>query len=83
MNIATVTGLKPETDVCFRLSVTRAGLTGPLSDKVCTKTAPPAPPTPTPTPTPAGHPDTHPDALRILGEPDSHRSPRVIRTPTR
>ena len=40
VNIATVSGLKPDTDVCFRLSVTRGGLTGPLSDKVCTRTAP-------------------------------------------
>ena len=60
VNIATVTGLKPETDVCFRLSVTRAGLTGPLSDKVCTRTAPPAPPTPTPTPSPSETPTPSP-----------------------
>ena len=33
----------PDTDVCFRLSATRDGLTGPPSDKVCTKTAPPRP----------------------------------------
>ena len=76
MNIATVTGLKSETDVCFRLSVTRAGLTGPLSDKVCTKTAPPAPPTPTPTPTPppTPTPHAHPDPLRFA-DPDAHRHP--------
>jgi cell division septation protein DedD len=53
VNIATVGGLTPETEVCFRLSVTRQGVTGPLSDKVCTKTtAPVATPTPTPSPTP-------------------------------
>ena len=84
VNIATVTGLKPETDVCFRLSVTRAGLTGPLSDKVCTRTAPPAPPTPTPTPTPPDTPTPTPTALRLPRRARlPPRSPPVIRTPTR
>jgi hypothetical protein len=46
-----VKGLPAEADVCFRLTVTRAKVTGPPSDLVCTKTAA-APPTPAPTPTP-------------------------------
>jgi hypothetical protein len=46
-----VKGLPAEADVCFRLTVTRAKVTGPPSDLVCTKTAA-APSTPTPTPTP-------------------------------
>jgi hypothetical protein len=45
----TVVGLAAEKDVCFRLTVTRGGLTGPPSDLVCTKTAA-APATATPTP---------------------------------
>lgn len=45
----TVVGLTPEKDVCFRLTVTRAGLTGPPSDLVCTKTAA-APVTASPSP---------------------------------
>jgi hypothetical protein len=48
----TVVGLSPDKDVCFRLAVTRAGITGPPSDLVCTKTAA-APATATPTPTPS------------------------------
>ncbi len=44
-----VQGLKPDTAICFRLSATRGGLTGPLSDQVCTRTAPP-PASPSPTP---------------------------------
>jgi hypothetical protein len=52
---ALVSGLTPETDVCFRLTVTRGGLTGPPSTKVCTKTAV-APPTASPTPTPSATP---------------------------
>lgn len=55
----TVPGLAANTDFCFRLSATANGLTGPLSEKVCQRTAPPSPspsptasPTPTPSPTP-------------------------------
>lgn len=35
----TVVGLTPDKDVCFRLTVTRGGITGLPSDVVCTKTA--------------------------------------------
>ena len=45
----TVVGLPPGADVCYRLTVTRAGITGLPSDLACTKTAA-AVPTPTPTP---------------------------------
>ena len=83
VNIATVGGLTPETDVCFRLSVTRQGMTGPLSDKVCTKTTAPVA-TPTrprrarrPRPAPLRLPRRPPHRRRL------RRSPRVIPTPTR
>lgn len=48
-----VKGLPAEADVCFRLTVTRAKITGPPSDLVCATTAAaPASPTPAaPTPT--------------------------------
>ncbi len=70
VNIATVAGLNPETDVCFRLSVTRGGLTGPLSDKVCTRTAPPVPtPTPTPSDTPTPTPSPTPSASSASASP--------------
>lgn len=49
LTATTVVGLAPETDVCFRLTVTRAGITGLPSEPACTKT-PAAVPTPTPTP---------------------------------
>lgn len=75
LNSATVPGLAPSTAYCFRLSVTRGGLTGPLSDQVCTKTAdlPPSPsPTPsaspTPTPTPSASPSPTPTASVTPGD---------------
>ncbi|HVK35167.1 MAG TPA: fibronectin type III domain-containing protein [Microlunatus sp.] len=46
-----VVGLPSAKEVCFRLTVTRAKITGPPSDPVCATTAA-APPTPVPTPTP-------------------------------
>ncbi len=46
-----VVGLPAGKEVCFRLSVTRAKITGPPSDLVCATTAA-APLTPVPTPTP-------------------------------
>lgn len=59
---ASILQLTPASDVCFRLSVTRSGVTGPLSDLVCTKTAE-APPSPEPTPTPSvAEPTTEPPA---------------------
>jgi Fibronectin type III domain len=47
-NAYIVTGLKPDSEVCFRLSATRAALTGPQSDTVRTRTTRP-PPSPSPT----------------------------------
>jgi hypothetical protein len=61
VNSYTVTKLPPDTDVCFRLSATANGLTGPLSEKVCARTALPSPspsPTPPPSPTPMPTPST-------------------------
>ncbi|HEY5786636.1 MAG TPA: hypothetical protein VIT65_17860 [Microlunatus sp.] len=62
-----VKGLPAEADVCFRLTVTRAKVTGPPSDLVCTKTAA-APPTPAPTPTPT--------------DPATTAAPSPVPTPT-
>lgn len=45
-----VVGLPADNEFCFRLSVTRAKITGPPSDQVCARTTV-APPTPVPTPT--------------------------------
>jgi hypothetical protein len=55
LNTATITDLPPQTQVCFRLTVTRDGIEGPPSEVVCgttTAAAPTASPAPTPTPTP-------------------------------
>ena len=52
----TDTGLKPDTDYCYQLKVTRGGLTGPASGSVCTRTQSPPTPSPTPTPTPSETP---------------------------
>lgn len=52
LTTATITALPPQTQVCFRLLVTRSGIDGPPSEVVCGTTATAAP-TPEPTPTPA------------------------------
>ena len=72
----TVIGLTPEKDVCFRLTVTRAGLTGPPSDLACTTTAAAAP---TPTPTPS---DTAPSAAPSPTPPPPPTSTAPAPTPT-
>jgi hypothetical protein len=60
LNTATVKDLPAETKVCFRLTVTRAGIEGPPSEVVCgTTTAAVATPTPTPIFSP-GDPNTDP-----------------------
>lgn len=51
----TDTPLKAGTKVCYQLSATRGGLTGPLSDQVCAATQG-IDPTPSPTPTPSETP---------------------------
>jgi hypothetical protein len=61
----TVPGLTADADFCFRLNATANGLTGPLSEKVCQRTAPPSPspsPTPSPTPTPTPSPTPPPSS---------------------
>ncbi len=79
----TVSKLTPDTDVCFRLSATANGLTGPLSEKVCARTAPPLPspsptpsasspaaPSPTPPPSTSAPPPT-PSASITPGDPNT------------
>jgi hypothetical protein len=79
VNSYTVSKLASDTDVCFRLSATANGLTGPLSEKVCARTAPPvlspsptpsAMPTPTPTPTPSA-PAPTPSGSVTPGDPNT------------
>ncbi|MDN5771997.1 MAG: fibronectin type III domain-containing protein, partial [Microlunatus sp.] len=77
----TVTGLLPDSDACFRLTVTRGGITGAPSDLVCTKTATavttpsPAPSDaagsapPSPPPTVASTPATTPTPSFSPGDP--------------
>jgi hypothetical protein len=60
-NSITIPGFTPNTDVCFQLSATANGLTGPLSEPACARTGlaspspspTPSPTTPSPTPTPS------------------------------
>lgn len=49
-NATAAAKLTPATEYCFQLVAVRGGLSGPASDKVCTKTAD-APATPSPSPT--------------------------------
>jgi hypothetical protein len=72
----TVSKLTPDTDVCFRLSATANGLTGPLSEKVCARTAPPSPsPSPTPSPTPPASPTPPPSSSAPPSTPSGGFTP--------
>ena len=54
-SVAVVSGLTPDTKVCFRLRAVRAGLAGPPTAAVCGRTAAaPASPSPSASPTPSG-----------------------------
>jgi hypothetical protein len=78
-NAVTVTGFKPQTEVCFQLVATRRALLSPRSDKVCATTLPPTPtptPTPSPTPPPSSTPPTptptpSPTPTPTPGNPDT------------
>lgn len=72
----TVTKLPSDTDVCFRLSATANGLTGPLSEKVCAKTAPAvAPPSPTPSAMPSPSPTPSPPSSAPAPNPSGSVTP--------
>jgi hypothetical protein len=78
VNSYTVSKLTPDTDVCFRLSATANGLTGPLSEKVCARTAPPSPspsPTPPATPTPSPTPIPTPSSSAPAPTPSASVTP--------
>jgi hypothetical protein len=87
-NAYIVTGLRPDSEFCFRLSATRGALTGPPSDTVRTRTTPlpssptptPSPtrtptPTPSPTPTPTPTPSPSPSPSPSAPTPTSSFSP--------
>ena len=70
-----VVGLPSAKEVCFRLTVTRAKITGPPSDLVCATTAAapasPTPPAPTPTasdPATTAAAEPHPDADHVRSD---------------
>jgi hypothetical protein len=75
LNTATVTGLPAQTQVCFRLTVTRSGIEGPPSEVVCGTTTVAAP-TPAPTPTPAQ------SSTEPTQQPTSSATPSTAPTPT-
>lgn len=74
-----VVGLPADTEFCFRLSVTRAKITGPPSDQVCARTTA-APATPVPTPTPP--PTTTPPSPSPTPTTSSPAAPTPTPTPT-
>jgi hypothetical protein len=79
LNGTTVVGLQPEKDVCFRMTVTRAGLTGPPSDLACTKTAAA---TPTPTPVPSDTATSSAPSPTLPPPPPTSSTPTPTPTPT-
>jgi hypothetical protein len=69
-NTATVGNLPADTQACFQLSATANGLTGPLSEPACARTAP-APPSPSPTPSATPTPSPTPTPTTPSPSPSS------------